>query len=112
MVAVAIVAVGMGGTLEYRRLRELSRQYSLRALRAGGQASWFRRGANMSHEEWLAGREKTDRMNRESRFKAAYFPDQERCKRLVPYHESLSLKYDRAARYPFLPVEPNPPYPR
>lgn len=27
------------------------------------------------------------------------------------YHESLALKYEHAARYPWLPVEPDPPEP-
>jgi hypothetical protein len=29
----------------------------------------------------------------------------------VDYHESLASKYKRAARYPFLPVKPDPPEP-
>jgi hypothetical protein len=30
---------------------------------------------------------------------------------LLNYHASLSEKYARAARYPWLPVEPDPPMP-
>jgi hypothetical protein len=31
--------------------------------------------------------------------------------RCVAYHERMGEKYDRAARYPFLPVAPDPPEP-
>ena len=31
--------------------------------------------------------------------------------RRVSYYESMYDKYDRAARYPFLPVVPDPPAP-
>ncbi len=32
--------------------------------------------------------------------------------RKVPHHESLRRKYERAAGYPRLPVEPDPPEPQ
>jgi hypothetical protein len=32
--------------------------------------------------------------------------------RLADYHEDLAGKYERAARYPWLPVEPDPPEPK
>jgi hypothetical protein len=31
--------------------------------------------------------------------------------RLFEWHESMARKYERAARYPWLPVEPDPPEP-
>ncbi len=31
--------------------------------------------------------------------------------RLTDYHTHLKLKYERAARYPWLPLEPDPPEP-
>jgi hypothetical protein len=31
--------------------------------------------------------------------------------RKISYHESLARRYERAARYPWLPVEPDPPEP-
>jgi hypothetical protein len=31
--------------------------------------------------------------------------------RKIFYHESLARRYERAARYPWLPVEPDPPEP-
>jgi hypothetical protein len=33
-------------------------------------------------------------------------------KRLADYHAKLRKKYERAARYPWLPVEPDPPEPQ
>jgi hypothetical protein len=35
-----------------------------------------------------------------------------RAKTLMVYHRALKAKYDRAAGYPWLPVEPDPPAPR
>ena len=32
-------------------------------------------------------------------------------KRLEAYHAAMTAKYERAARYPWLPVEPDPPEP-
>jgi hypothetical protein len=34
-----------------------------------------------------------------------------RCRRLSAYYRDLEAKYDRAARYPWLPVAPDPPEP-
>jgi hypothetical protein len=34
-----------------------------------------------------------------------------RGEQMAAYHKSLKLKYERAARYPWLPVEPDPPMP-
>jgi hypothetical protein len=43
---------------------------------------------------------------------ASLIPAQRRSgKRLVAYYRELGVKYERAARYPWLPVEPDPPEP-
>ena len=34
-----------------------------------------------------------------------------RMERQTAYYESMARKYERAARYPWLPVEPDPPMP-
>jgi hypothetical protein len=111
IIVVAIVAVGIGATLECQRLRKLSNDYSIQASRIGSQAKFFRLGERMSHEEWRAGREKVLETHRKSGYMVAYPPEAEQCRQLIPYYESLLLKYERAALYPFLPVEPNPPHP-
>jgi hypothetical protein len=38
--------------------------------------------------------------------------DQGRCRAAADYHARLARKYDRAARYPWLPVAPDPPPPQ
>jgi hypothetical protein len=108
MIAVLIVAVGIGGTREYQRLREVSREYNLRALRVGGLEAFFRKGAALSHEEWAAGRKETDRLGRESGWLVGYYPEPELCWRYIPYYETRRRNYERAARYPWLPVRPEP----
>jgi hypothetical protein len=35
-----------------------------------------------------------------------------RFKRQADHHESMAVKYERAARYPWLPVDPDPPEPK
>ena len=35
-----------------------------------------------------------------------------RCAKLVPFHREMRMKWERAARYPWLSVEPDPPEPR
>ncbi len=44
-----------------------------------------------------------------------YVPDRQRVRRLLDgyekYHRDMEQKWRRAARYPWLPVEPNPPRP-
>ena len=37
--------------------------------------------------------------------------DLDRSRRLTEYHEAMIVKYERATRYPWLPVAPDPPEP-
>jgi uncharacterized protein HemY len=42
---------------------------------------------------------------------AAFAPEAVRLSRLAGYHARLRAKYERAARHPWLHVEPDPPEP-
>ena len=35
----------------------------------------------------------------------------ERATRMIPFFEAMRLKYEHASRYPWLPVDPDPPRP-
>jgi hypothetical protein len=82
MVVVAVVGLLMGGVQLRRRHDDLV-----------GRAQWHSRAV----ATWNA-----------RRAAAANDPI---APRLITYHESLASKYWYATRYPWLPVEPDPPEP-
>jgi hypothetical protein len=114
MVLVAFVGVAIGGPIEITRLRQISYGYWVRSRRIAARELMVQRGATLSHEAWLAQVRDIDRAERETggwvKMARPFLP--ERCGRLIPYFESLRLKYERAARYPWLPVERDPPMPK
>jgi hypothetical protein len=101
MVVVAVAAAPMAASVGYSRLRHISADYRGRAERHAGMEQTLRwivvtGGANapvdVSRGPGLRSR----------RFFAG----------AVAEHEgSLRRKYERAARYPRLPLEPDPPEP-
>jgi hypothetical protein len=97
MIVVAITAVGFGTGL----LIERSRSYAaLCALHTDGEKECRRiveafEGNHLDPAIWRD---------------AITFA--RRCRRLLPYHAALKRKYQRAARCPWLPVEPDLPMPR
>jgi hypothetical protein len=113
MVAVAVVALLMGGLLEYARLKRLGREYAGRAIGARRAMEPARRSLGWSHERWLAECRRFDQIEQASGgwYKFGRPPSPERAKRLVAYWQPVVAKYERAARYPWLPVEPDPPRP-
>lgn len=119
MVAVAVVALLLGGSLEYARLKRLGREYAGRAIGARRAMEPARKSLGWSHERWLAECRRLDQMEQASGgwFKSGGSynlprpPSPERANRLVAYWQPVVAKYERAARYPWLPVEPDPPRP-
>src|SRR5271170_1064681 len=112
MVAVAIVALIIGCQLQYTRLQRLSEQYEGRVINAKRLVAQARLTASFSHEDWLSHCREIDRMNRKHPpFQIARGYPPELSKELIAYGESIRLKYERAARYPWLPVRPDPPRP-
>jgi hypothetical protein len=113
MVAVAFVAIIIGGLLQVARLRRLSEQYEGRVINARRLVAQARFTANFSHDEWLAHCREIDTQNRiyqPFQIARGYPPDL--AKKLVAFGELIRLKYERAARYPWLVVEPDPPRPQ
>lgn len=113
MVAVAVVALLIGGTLEYARLKRLSREYAGRALNARRAMARAKRSVGWSHEHWLAECRRFDQLEQASGnwYKLVRPLSPEQAKKLVNYWEPVVAKYDRAARYPWLPAAPDPPRP-
>jgi len=112
MVAVAGVGFLIGGWLEFARLRRLSHEYAGRAINARRALSWAGLSACWSHERWQAECRDIDRSNRESGWFQMGRPLSPEAARVhVAYWEPIRSKYERAARYPWLPVAPDPPRP-
>ncbi len=94
MVGVAVVALAMGA----EKLRRLSRTYAFLAA--------CHAGARTSQVEFVRDCDGFDTSDREA---VAEMIAQFR--RHIPWHAALARKYQHAARYPWLPVEPDPPMP-
>lgn len=92
MLAVAIVAVALAADVCYRRHAAF-----------GLRAEQCRRGASAAYMSEQAARLR-NRFDHDPRTTAAFFQRAE-------YYEALGAKYQRAARYPWLPVAPDPPPP-
>lgn len=117
MVAVAILALTMGGTTGavrlYRRHQDLYFRFILHevvaATLARGDPSMdmvdrFRVHIGIENGK-LIDRAPTESEKDEARRQMA------RRLRGIHYHSQLARKYKHAARYPWLPVEPDPPKP-
>lgn len=114
MVAVAVVGLLIGGRLELVRLGELSDWYAGRAINARRRLSRAQRFTGWTHERWLAECRETDRGPYSSggtyTLPQPIRPDLAR--KYVAYWGPIVSKYERAARYPWLPVAPDPPEPK
>jgi hypothetical protein len=94
MVAVAVVALAPGAVAMSRRSFHLR----LLAILHDIEATQIRISRG-----WATGPDGVSRL----------IPlDDPKLVRLAEYHEALSRKYERAANFPWLPVEPDPPEPR
>ncbi len=117
MMIAAIVAILIGGTLQGLALRRSSEVFLRLASehsakeQADIESAEAMRRANVAPFEWKAEYEKDANMRA---MRAMSESTQRRAKKRetrAAYHAALSAKYERAARYPWLPVAPDPPEP-
>jgi hypothetical protein len=102
MIAIAAIGLMIGGLVLLKQRRDYflslvqSHQQELDSSAARGQAlkSRFGRASGMTTEEIMHLHNDYDRMMERA-----------------DHHASLARKYERAARYPWLSVEPDPPDP-
>jgi hypothetical protein len=109
-----MIAVAVGGLLvgEFVRLRRLSREYTGRAINASRRLGYARMSAAWSHERWLGECQAIDQSNRKyAPFQMGHPLPPELARKRVAYWLPIVSKYERAARCPWLPVEPDPPVP-
>jgi hypothetical protein len=99
MLAVALVALGLG----YLTTRERAAIRLARSAYHAAEAEGYRRIV----ADWGKGEVRLINLTREQAE-----ADVERFKRSAVHHDAMSRKWREAARYPWLPVEPDPPEPR
>jgi hypothetical protein len=115
MVAVAVVALGLGLSIQLARWRQLAYLYEIRAERTDGVRAEWTPIAEMSREQWLAECRAIDEKNRKGGDYswAMPYPDEPAfARRMLNYHALLAKKYHRAATQPWWPVDPDPPPPK
>jgi hypothetical protein len=115
MIAVAIVGLVLGGSLELVRLRRLSHEYAGRAINARRALANARMSSGWNHERWLAECRRIEESER--KWTTGYPMSTGRpfrpsvARAYIAYWEPIFSKYERAAAYPWLPLEPDPPRP-
>lgn len=112
MVAVAVVAMGLGTHAQLARWNQLARLYQIRALRLGRFVALFRERGDMSHEQWVAHCRAVDERNRRGPptwgLAEPYGEEPAVARRHADYLDLLRKKYQRAASEPWWPVDPDP----
>ena len=98
---VAVIAATLGGFLEYRRLMRKTAEYRALAEDHAGIEQTLRTMIEKSGPDSPVDLSPGNGL-RAKRFTAQAVADHE---------AALRLKYERAAGYPWLPVEPDPPEP-
>jgi len=112
MAAVAGVSVLVGAWLQFVRVRRLGHEYTGRAINARRALSYASMSADWSHEQWLAECQEVDQSNREyAPFQMGRPLSPEVARKRVAYWLPIVSKYQRAARCPWVPIEPDPPVP-
>ena len=112
LAAVAGVGLLIGGSLEFVRLTRVSREFAGRAMDARRSLGRARIPAGWSHERWLTECREIDRSNRKyAPFQIGTPVSPEVARERIAYWELILSKYERLARYPWLPIEPDPPEP-
>jgi len=92
-----VVGILFGGTIEAVRLVRLSRSYSARAASHAAYEQGWRAMADEYGAEYRLPTQDARTIS---------------LRELTDFHVRLRLKYDRAARYPWLPVPLDPPLPK
>ena len=92
MIAVAVVALLMTGAFEVERARRRADEYRMLAARYAMYQAFSLAEVKLYRENHFIQLETRERAR-------------------ASHYGALAAKYQRAARYPWLPVEPDPPEP-
>jgi hypothetical protein len=116
IVVVAVIALVCAAGVESLR-SSLSRRFNLRAADAESKRADYVRGANGAAnivarcDARLAKDLTHDERILNTVYRRAAIEARDRGLRFANHFAGLKAKYERAARYPWLPVEPDPPPP-
>lgn len=105
MIIVATLAATFGLAISVIRSSHSAAIYQQRVREHASQASLCRDLSEKADRFW------TERVHAKDPENWEYREAAEWVRRLCDYHELMTQKYERAARYPWLPVEPDPPMP-
>jgi hypothetical protein len=116
MVAVAVVAMGLGIRAQIVHWNTLARSYEIRAARLDRLVkSLWKPYAVLSHEQWLADCRAVDEVNRKGGRTWGpdrYGPEPAFARRMAEHLDMIAKKYHRLASQPWWPVEPDPTPPK
>ncbi len=117
-VLILILGIALRGWIQVGRWRDLREQYEFQAEWHQELAENPRQFADRTNDQWRSDCGKVDERNKTGQVMLAghpavlsHPPDPATARRLVDRYLLLSRKYERAARYPWLPVEPDTPVP-
>jgi hypothetical protein len=117
MVAIAIIAVISGGFIQVRKWRRLSIAYGRKASEYAVAAQFDGMDAARAEayltriQERMASTTDPSHVAMLRQMEGEKIRDSESGRRSSEYLSRLVIKYQHAARYPWLPVEPDPPRP-
>ncbi len=117
MVLVAVVGLSIGGWKEYQRCMRLREDHKIWADTFEHLARFARGLGSRTQEQWEADCREVERLNREPPYRYIDYwsprPEPpELARRQADYYSRMQAKYERAARFPWWPVAPDPPIPR
>lgn len=113
MLLVAVVALGFGGWgawVRYRAMMALGEDYRRRAMYYSAFAN-FSGGELSEYEQGLAEKKKDPESNPGwtlERFEKAAAGE----RRIFQHYQAMAKKYDQAALSPWIPIDPDPPFPQ
>jgi hypothetical protein len=123
MVIVALVALAMGATLWGLKMRRLARFHALRASMSklfetecrGYEADTVKTGRGVDELRRLrrdpASVFSDELDETEKELASKVWEDAAYWRRIAAHYASLKRKYERAARYPWVTIQPDPPEP-
>lgn len=115
LIAIALLAVVLGGTIQLIRWRERSRLFTIKAARLASRARILRRDAGKTYSQWAEDRRRFDQMYPNGKlgdWLLMPVPIEPRqAARQAQRHEQQAAHYRHLARYPWLDEPPTPPPP-
>jgi hypothetical protein len=115
MALVMVVGIGLAGRIQIARWKELRGQYEMQAEMYAAAESQFRQHADRTRDEWRSDCREVDEWNKQRSLglrkgigERVHPPDPGEARRWVDQVARPRKKYERAAAFPWLPLEADP----